>query len=118
MGEQRGVSRQHPPTTSSGSGAFNRNLYIYDTQHKVRNRMHHFGGADEGILNPKIFDQLIRILDDHNELVCLFKCTRDKCWDNNVEEFKIRVYNAYGLRGYELPTSQEVRIFCCVIGVL
>ncbi|GJV24529.1 DNA helicase [Tanacetum coccineum] len=83
-------------------------LYIYDTQNEVGNRMHHFGNTNGGGLNPEIVERLIRILDEHNELVRLFISARDKCRDNNVEEFKIRLYNMGGLRGYELPTSQAI----------
>ncbi|GJT40990.1 DNA helicase [Tanacetum coccineum] len=79
---------------------------VNDLKNEVGNRMHHFGSADEGLLNPEIVERLIHILDDHNELVCLFRSARDKCRDNHVEEFKIRLYNTGGLRGYELPTSQ------------
>ncbi|GKF22964.1 hypothetical protein Tco_0075286, partial [Tanacetum coccineum] len=41
-------------------------LYIYDMQNEVGNRMHHFGRDDEGVLNPEIIERLIHILDDHN----------------------------------------------------
>ncbi|GJU58778.1 DNA helicase, partial [Tanacetum coccineum] len=51
-------------------------LYIYDTQDELNNKMHHFGGPNEGTLNPEI-----------------------------VKGFKIRLYNIGGMRGYELPTS-------------
>nr|GEW89463.1 DNA helicase [Tanacetum cinerariifolium] len=71
-----------------------------------------FWGADEGGLNPEIVERLIHILDDHNELVQFFRSAQDKCKDNNVEEFKIRLYDTGGLRGYELPTSQ------CVGGIV
>ncbi|GKB18540.1 DNA helicase [Tanacetum coccineum] len=135
---RRGISRQRSPATSSQSSHFNRNvigqristlatvisdviivglysgmesglkLYIYDTQNEVGNGMHHFGNTNGGGLNPEIVERLIRILDEHNELVRLFISARDKCRDNNVEEFKIRLYNMGGLRGYELPTSQAI----------
>ncbi|GJR08778.1 hypothetical protein Tco_0791430 [Tanacetum coccineum] len=41
-------------------------LYIYDMQNEVGNRMHHFDREDEGVLNPDIVERLIHILDDHN----------------------------------------------------
>nr|GEW74092.1 DNA helicase [Tanacetum cinerariifolium] len=56
-------------------------LYIYDTDNKVQNRMHHFGGINS---------------------------TRDKCREVDISEFKIWLYNAKGSRGYELPTSNAL----------
>ncbi|GKC18386.1 hypothetical protein Tco_1020536 [Tanacetum coccineum] len=66
--------------------------------------MHHFGGIDNNQLEPGIVEGLIHFLDAHNELVQLFRTARDKCRELNIPEFKIRLYNAEGARGYELPT--------------
>nr|GEV62604.1 DNA helicase [Tanacetum cinerariifolium] len=80
-------------------------LYIYDTQNEVDNRMRHFGGSHEGSLDPEIVDHLIHILDEHNELVKLFRTARDKCRDTNVLELKIMLYNMGSVYGYELPAQ-------------
>ncbi|GJR64993.1 hypothetical protein Tco_0011058 [Tanacetum coccineum] len=48
-------------------------LYIYDTENEVANRMRHFGGASSGILDSAIVQGLIGFLDKHNELVRLFR---------------------------------------------
>ncbi|GKB23122.1 DNA helicase [Tanacetum coccineum] len=55
-------------------------LYIYDTEHELENKMRHFGGLD----------------------------ARDRCQQIDVPEFKIRLYNADGARGYELPSSNTL----------
>nr|GEU97982.1 DNA helicase [Tanacetum cinerariifolium] len=83
-------------------------LYIYDTDNDVQNRMHHFRGIDNNQLEPGIVDGLINFLDAHNELVQLFRTARDKSRELDVLEFKIRLYNAEGARGYELPTSNTL----------
>ncbi|GJZ87926.1 DNA helicase [Tanacetum coccineum] len=49
-------------------------LYIYDTEHELENRMRHFGGLDNTNLDPQI----------------------------------IKLYNADGARGYELPASNTL----------
>ncbi|PWA73564.1 hypothetical protein CTI12_AA252330 [Artemisia annua] len=69
----------------------------------------HFG-MDSGTnpLDPEIVEGLIEFLDAHNELVQVFRTTRDKCAENDVPEFKVRLYNGNGARGYELPTSQAI----------
>nr|GEW84695.1 helitron helicase-like domain-containing protein [Tanacetum cinerariifolium] len=53
-------------------------LYIYDTQAEVSNRMRNFGGRKEATLHPDIVEGLIHVLDEHNGLVRLFRTTRDR----------------------------------------
>nr|GEV02719.1 hypothetical protein [Tanacetum cinerariifolium] len=61
-------------------------------------------GPNEGTLNLEIIKGLIHVLDEHNGLVRLFRTARDKCNDDEIPGFKIRLYNMGGVRGYELPT--------------
>ncbi|GKA43310.1 hypothetical protein Tco_0736034, partial [Tanacetum coccineum] len=72
---------------------------------ELRNIMHHFGGLDESTLNPEIVEGLVRVLDEHNGLVRLFRTARDKCNAGDILSFKIRLYNMGGVRGYELLTA-------------
>ncbi|PWA92724.1 hypothetical protein CTI12_AA011380 [Artemisia annua] len=58
--------------------------------------------------DPEIVQGLIQFLDTHNELVQIFRTTRDKCAESDVPEFKVRLYNGNGARSYELPTSQAI----------
>ncbi|GKB21147.1 hypothetical protein Tco_0855070 [Tanacetum coccineum] len=83
-------------------------LYIYDTENEVANRMRHFGGTSSGNLDPAIVQGLIGFLDKHNELVRLFRTARDKCAGQFVPDFKIRLYSVVGAREYDLPTSQTL----------
>ncbi|GJR91911.1 DNA helicase [Tanacetum coccineum] len=83
-------------------------LYIYDSENEVANRMSHFGRVDDSRLDPQIVEGLIHFLDAHNELVQLFRTARDKCKEMDILEFKIRLYNAEGALGYELPTSNTL----------
>ncbi|GJR68314.1 DNA helicase [Tanacetum coccineum] len=55
-----------------------------------RGSMHHFGGIDNSQLEPGIVE------------------ARDKFRELDIPEFKIRLYNAQGARGYELPTSNTL----------
>ncbi|PWA69687.1 nucleic acid-binding, OB-fold protein [Artemisia annua] len=48
---------------------------------------------------------LIHILDEHNELVQIFRTARDKCKEANVPEMKIQLYNVVGTRQYDLPAT-------------
>ncbi|GJS93681.1 DNA helicase [Tanacetum coccineum] len=64
--------------------------------------MRHFGGLDNRNLDPETIQGLIHFLDTHNELVQLFRTARDICREIDIPEFKIRLYNGDGPRGYEL----------------
>ncbi|GJY36445.1 DNA helicase [Tanacetum coccineum] len=79
-------------------------LYIYDTDNEVDNRMSHFGGDNSG-LRRDIVEGLIDLLDTHNALVHLFRTAREKLADTHVPNFKVRLYNVVGAREYELPTG-------------
>ncbi|GKC16512.1 hypothetical protein Tco_1013294 [Tanacetum coccineum] len=46
-------------------------LYIYDTENGVANRMRHFGGVENDGLEAEIVQALIAFLNEHNELVQL-----------------------------------------------
>ncbi|GKA33514.1 DNA helicase, partial [Tanacetum coccineum] len=59
-------------------------LYIYDTEHEVENRMRHFGGIDDSNLDS----------DSRREI--------------DIPKFKIRLYNAEGACDYELQTSNTL----------
>ncbi|GJY12775.1 DNA helicase [Tanacetum coccineum] len=85
-----------------------RKLYIYDTENEVANRMRHFGGDGYGGLDQNIVQRLISFLDEHNELVRLFRTARDKCAGQSVPDFKVRLYSVTGYREYDLPTSQTL----------
>ncbi|GJW16856.1 hypothetical protein Tco_0024292 [Tanacetum coccineum] len=79
-------------------------LYIYDTDNEVDNRMHHFGGENSGLCRD-IVEGLIELLDNHNALVQLFRTAREKLLESQVPPFKIRLYNVVGAHEYELPTG-------------
>ncbi|GJT15509.1 DNA helicase [Tanacetum coccineum] len=79
-------------------------LYIYDTDNEVDNRMTYFGGQNSD-LRRDIVEGLIDLLDTHNGLVQLFRTAREKFQDTHVPNFKVRLYNVVGAREYELPTG-------------
>ncbi|GKD22268.1 DNA helicase, partial [Tanacetum coccineum] len=51
---------------------------------------------------------LIYFLDEHNELVRIFRTARDKCVAGSIPDFKIRLYGVTGAREYDLPTSDTL----------
>ncbi|KAL4578339.1 hypothetical protein LXL04_014460 [Taraxacum kok-saghyz] len=83
-------------------------LYIYDTQNEVENRMRFFGGIESKSVNSTIVQQLVDFLDKHNDLVKLFRTARSICEETNVPDFHIRLYSVVGSRQYDLPTSNAI----------
>nr|GEZ91148.1 DNA helicase [Tanacetum cinerariifolium] len=79
-------------------------LYVYDMENKVDNRMNHFGGENSN-LRRDIFEGLIELLDTHNALVHLFRIAYEKLADTHVPNFQVRLYNVVGAHEYELPTG-------------
>ncbi|GJR16320.1 hypothetical protein Tco_0798972 [Tanacetum coccineum] len=63
-------------------------LYIYDNDNEVENRMRHFDGIHNNDLDPQMVEGLIHFLDAYTELVQLFRTTRDKCRELDIPEFK------------------------------
>ena len=83
-------------------------LYIYDTENEVRNRLDNFTTNGQNALRPDIVEGLIQLLDHHNALVQLFRTARDKLQDMDLPEFKVRLFNVAGSAQHELPTADEV----------
>ncbi|XP_071688736.1 uncharacterized protein [Rutidosis leptorrhynchoides] len=83
-------------------------LYIYDTDHEVENRMGHFRGRDSGRLSEVVVTQLVKLLDSNNALVKLFRTARDKCAGSEVPTFKVCLYSLTGLSQHALPTSDAI----------
>ncbi|GJV57427.1 hypothetical protein Tco_1458432, partial [Tanacetum coccineum] len=62
-------------------------LYIYDTDNEIDNRLRHFGN-ENSTLRRDIVEGLIEFLDAHNTLVQLFRTVREKYLAEEVPDFK------------------------------
>ncbi|PWA71336.1 hypothetical protein CTI12_AA281810 [Artemisia annua] len=80
--------RQGPPPTYVHMGRFDR-----------RN--------GEG-LRRDIVEGLIEFLDEHNQLVQLFRTARDKMAEANIPSFKVKLFGIIGSRQYELPSGDSI----------
>ncbi|CAI9270649.1 unnamed protein product [Lactuca saligna] len=79
-------------------------MYIYDTENEVSNRMSFFANENRTPLNSGIVTLLIQILDNTNKLVRLFRNARDLCHSSDILTFSIRLYNSYNSSRYGNPT--------------
>ncbi|GJV56891.1 DNA helicase [Tanacetum coccineum] len=64
------------------------------------------GGPSQ--LDHEFVSTLIRLLDEHNELVRLFRTARDKVKSRNIQEFHIRLFSVVRAHEYDLPTSSTL----------
>ena len=88
-------------------------LYIYDTEHKVANRLAIFRNDESlGDLDPNIVQEIIKMLDTYNPLVRKFRMARDRLLSPNVPEISIKLIGPQGAHGerYNLHECFTVRM--------
>ncbi|PWA46253.1 helitron helicase-like domain-containing protein [Artemisia annua] len=83
-------------------------MYIYDTDHEVQNRLSHFDVHERQTLREDVVQGLIGFLDANNALVRLFRTARDKLRDADIPAFQIRLFGVAGVNQYELPTADTI----------
>ncbi|OMP14190.1 DNA helicase PIF1, ATP-dependent [Corchorus olitorius] len=86
-------------------------LYIYDTDHEISNRMCVMSsGNRRNDLQQLIVDRLLQMLNAHNPLVKVFRMTRDTFRETEIRPVRIRLIGTRKTddRQYNLPTSSEV----------
>lgn len=82
-------------------------LYIYDTDNEVDNRLENMQRNGQG-LRREIVQSLIHFLDEHNQLVQLFRTARDKMAEADIPTFKVRLFGVIGARQYDLPAGDSI----------
>ncbi|KAL3637308.1 hypothetical protein CASFOL_019607 [Castilleja foliolosa] len=80
-------------------------LYIYDTENEVPNRLRFFDFSDRHSLSPDVVSCLSNTLKSCNEYARLFTSAKDLCQTSEESDFSIRLYNKVGDRRYEPPAS-------------
>ncbi|KAL3637375.1 hypothetical protein CASFOL_018543 [Castilleja foliolosa] len=80
-------------------------LYIYDTDNEVPNRLRFFGNSGHTPLSPDIVRVLGDTLKSCNEYVRLFRSAADMCDASAECNFSVILYNNVGDRRYEPPAS-------------
>ncbi|XP_056698595.1 uncharacterized protein [Spinacia oleracea] len=86
-------------------------LYIYDTQNEVSNRINSLGSVGEKPeLDPVIVAGLSKMFDEHNELAKVFRMARERFQESDLQPVKIRLIGTRAKDGrqYNLPTTSEV----------
>ncbi|KAF3973852.1 hypothetical protein CMV_002762 [Castanea mollissima] len=86
-------------------------LYFYDTENEVENRMNIFSNGEiDSDLDPSIVDALVQMFDETNTLVKIFRMSRDRFFDTDVHHLRLRLIGSRTTDGreYNLPTCSEI----------
>ncbi|OIT35849.1 putative udp-n-acetylglucosamine--peptide n-acetylglucosaminyltransferase sec [Nicotiana attenuata] len=97
-----------PPEGSSPKFA---QLYIYDTENEVKNRIHAISrGELNNQLHAEIVNDLKQMLDENNVLAKSFRMVRDQFQADGTSNVRLRLIGKRGSDGrrYNLPTVSEV----------
>lgn len=79
-------------------------MYIYDTQYEVSNRLIRFFDTHDSTLSTSVVHLLVSVLEESNKLVQLFRSARDLCLLSPVPSFSVRLYNSYNFQYYDSPS--------------
>ncbi|XP_074342032.1 uncharacterized protein LOC141679429 [Apium graveolens] len=87
-------------------------LYIYDTQNEVENRINAMGGASDNV-DPYIVEELLGMLDKNNELVKAFRMAQNRFENEELDEFKLVLISSQSSSGRpnHITPSDEVVAF-------
>ncbi len=86
-------------------------LYVYDTKHKVQNRMIALQGKKSDFeLDPNIIKILIQMFDEISQLVKLFRAVKDRFQTNEKIplKWKLLARRKEDSSQYEKPTSNDI----------
>ncbi|CAI0446647.1 unnamed protein product [Linum tenue] len=83
-------------------------LYIFEPEGELDNRLANFASR-ESVLLPELPTQLLRMLDETNELVKTFRRIRQELQQSSTVNLRLRIFGiASRNRQYDLPTSSDV----------
>ncbi|WVZ71971.1 hypothetical protein U9M48_020498 [Paspalum notatum var. saurae] len=86
-------------------------LYIYDTENKVQNRIRaSTSKGDNQQLDKNIVTRLLEMLDENNNLVKTFRMARDRFKESDLQNVKICLIGERRRDGrqYNLPTASKI----------
>ncbi|KAK1357534.1 hypothetical protein POM88_050790 [Heracleum sosnowskyi] len=93
-------------------------LYIYDTENEVRNRMKWINVRDGQTVHAEIVEGLMKMLDEKNELVKEFRTQRDRFKDREVTDLEITLKVSRAADGRENHVGPSDEIAGIMVGDL
>lgn len=91
-------------------------LYIYDTENEVENRMKSINVQNSPDIDPQILEGLIKMLEENNHLVKTFRMARDRFKNDNVVDMKIVMKVSRSTSGRENHITHSNEIAVLMIG--
>lgn len=87
-------------------------LYIYDTENEVENRMKSINVQHSNTIEPKILEGLIKMLEENNHLIQTFRMAIDRFKNENVVDLKIvmKVSRSTSGRENHIMPSNEIAV--------
>lgn len=89
-------------------------LYLFDTDHEVENRLRAFDGPRPTTLDSTVVNFLVRFLGANNEYVRTFKTTKQMAEGINLESYAVRLFNNIQDRRYDLPLPGSLG---CIVNI-
>lgn len=85
-------------------------LYIYDTENEVSNRINSVTNESTTDLDPEIVEGLAKMLYENNELAKVFRMEREIFVEDDMTNVRVRLIGTCSKDGrqYNLPTTQEL----------
>lgn len=91
-------------------------LYIYDTENEVENRIKSIGGQDGNEVDPNIVEGLVNMLDGTNEVVKRFRRARERFEAGNVVGLKVVMQASRSESGHENALQKSNEIAAVMVG--
>ncbi|GAU51410.1 hypothetical protein TSUD_413210 [Trifolium subterraneum] len=86
-------------------------LYIYDTENEISNRLSHFSSLDsQNPIDSILAKEILNVMDDHNRLVQSFRMVRDYIQSEQAVPVSLRLFRnrQHDPRTYNMPQIDEV----------
>ncbi|XP_074313470.1 uncharacterized protein LOC141648644 [Silene latifolia] len=88
-------------------------LYIYDTDHEVENRMSVINNGQDSTsagLDEDLVKELLEMLDKNNELVKVFRMARDRFKEDELIPIRVKLIGnrSRDTRAFNTPTASEI----------
>lgn len=91
-------------------------LYIYDTANEVNNRMRWVNISDNQPVDAQVVEELIHMLDQHNELCQKFRMARDRWENDDIVDLKVELKVCRSESGRETHISASNEVAGVMVG--
>lgn len=91
-------------------------LYIYDTENEIENRVGSIGGKDGNTVDSKIVEGLVKMLDETNPLVKEFRKARNRFKNEDVVDLRVVMKASRSESGRENQTAPSNEVAAVMVG--